>query len=114
MRKKKLREKSMECHNDKKMRERKVKKVPQSQAAAHLRHEKEEEKKQNQQAQIEQTYQSTMTSSVFPERGNRNAKRTDRYNNKITQGKICNRSAFHTFVRFLLVWFCLFPLPLCA
>ena len=37
----------MECHNHKKERERKVKKVPQSQAAAHLRHEKEEEKKIN-------------------------------------------------------------------
>ena len=25
-----------------------------------------------------------------------------------------NLSAFHTFVRFALVWFCLFPLPLCV
>ena len=26
--------------------------------------------------------------------------------------EIANLSAFHTFVRFALVWFCLFPLPL--
>ena len=25
-----------------------------------------------------------------------------------------NLSAFHTFIRFVLVWFCLFPLPLCV
>ena len=25
-----------------------------------------------------------------------------------------NLSAFRTFVRFVLVWFCLFPLPLCV
>ena len=63
---------------------RKVQGVPQSQAAAHPRHEEEEETDKTKQAQIEQTYEKH---SLFPKRGNRNAKRTEKYKNKITQGK---------------------------
>ena len=37
---------------------------------------------------MEQTYEKkTNISSLFPKRGNRNAKRTEKHNNKMTQGK---------------------------
>ena len=66
---------------------RKVQGVPQSEAAAHPRQEGEvETDKKTKQAQIERT-KSTKISSLIPKRGNRNAKRTDKYKNKITQGK---------------------------
>ena len=45
---------------------RKVQGVPQSQTAAHLRHQEEEETDKTKQAQIEQTHESTKTSSLFP------------------------------------------------
>ena len=35
---------------------------------------------------------STKISSLFPKRGNRNAKRTEKHKNKITQGKTYNKS----------------------
>ena len=35
---------------------------------------------------------STKISSLFPKRGNRNAKRTEKHKNKMTQGKIYNKS----------------------
>ena len=65
--------------------------MPQSQAAAHPRHEEEEETEKTKQAQIERT-KSTKISSFFPKRGKRNAKRTENYKNKITQGKTLNIS----------------------
>ena len=66
---------------------RKVQGVTQSQTAALPRHQEEEETDKTKQAQIEQTYESTKISSLFPKRGNRNAKRTEKRKNKITQGK---------------------------
>ena len=64
---------------------RNVQGVPQPQAAAHPRHEKEEETDKTRQAQIEQTYENTKISPLFPKRGNRNAKRTENYKNKTTR-----------------------------
>ena len=66
---------------------RKVQGVPQSQSAALPRHQEEEETDKSKQAQIEQTYESTKISSLFPKRGNRNAKRIEKHKNKMTQGK---------------------------
>ena len=61
--------------------------VPQSQTAALPRHQVEEETDKTKQAQIEQTYENTKISFLFPKRGNRNAKRTEKHKNKITKGK---------------------------
>ena len=77
--------------------------MSQSQVAAYPGHEKEEETDKTKQAQIEKQQKkkkntkkkkkkkkrkkSTKISSVFPKRGNRNAKRTEKHKNKITQGK---------------------------
>ena len=55
---------------------RKVQGVPQSQTAALPRHQEEEETDKSKQVQIEQTYEKI--SSLFPNRGNRNAKRTEK------------------------------------
>ena len=55
---------------------RKVQGVPQSQTAALPRPQEEEETDKSKQAQIEQTYESTKIISLFPNRGNRNTKRT--------------------------------------
>ena len=60
--------------------------MPQSQTAALHRHQEEEETDKSKQAQIEQTYESTKISSLFPKRGNRNAKRTEKHKKKMTQG----------------------------
>ena len=54
--KKKVREKSRECHNHKKGK-RKVQGVPQSQTAALPRPQEEEETDKSKQAQTEQTYE---------------------------------------------------------
>ena len=73
---KKVREKCLECHNHKLQhfpdtkRERKQTKAKQAQI---------EKKKKN--------TKSTKISSLFPKRGNRNAKWTEKHKNKITQGK---------------------------
>ena len=66
---------------------RKVQGVPQSQTTVLPRPQEEEETDKTKQAQIEQTYESTKISSFFPKRGNRNAKRTEKHKNKITQCK---------------------------
>ena len=57
--------------------------VPQSQTAALPRHQEEEETDISKQAQIERT----KISFLFPKRGNRNAKRTEKHKNKMTKGK---------------------------
>ena len=67
------------CKKDK----RKVQGMPQSQVAALPRHQEEVETDKTKQAQIEQTYGK----HSLPKRGNRNAKRTEKHKNKITQGK---------------------------
>ena len=61
--------------------------MPQSQTAALPRHQEEEETDKSKQAQIEQRRKSTKISSLFPKRGKRNAKRTEKHKNKMTQGK---------------------------
>ena len=69
---------------------RKVQEMIQSQTAAPPRYQEDEETDKTEQAQIEQTYESTKISSLFPMRGNRKAKMTEKkqqHKNKITQGK---------------------------
>ena len=70
--KKKVREKSRECHNHK----------PQP-----IQDTKRKRTDNTKQAQIDKRTKSTKISSLFPKRGNRNAKWTGKYNNKITQCK---------------------------
>ena len=70
---------------------RKVQGVPQSQTAALPRPQEEEETDKSKQEQIERT-KSTKISSLFPKRGNRNTKRTEKYKNKMTHGKTYNKS----------------------
>ena len=65
----------------------KGKRKVQSQAAAHPRHKEEEETDKTKQALPNKRKKSTKISSLFPKRGYRNAKRTEKYKNKITQGK---------------------------
>ena len=72
---------------------RKVKEVQQLQTAALPRPQEEEETDKSKQAQTEQTYdKNTKISSLFPKRGNRNTKRTEKHKNKMTHGKTYNKS----------------------
>ena len=64
--------------------------MPQSQTAALPRPQEEEETDKSKQAQTEQTYEKI--SSLFPKRGNRNTKRTEKHKNKMTHGKTYNKS----------------------
>ena len=57
----------------------------QSQTAAPPRYQEDEETDKTEQAQIEQTYESTKISSLFPMRGNRKAKMTEKNNNTRTK-----------------------------
>ena len=66
--------------------------MPQSQTAALPRPQEEEETDKSKQAQTEQTYENTKISSLFPKRGNRNTKRTEKHKNKMTHGKTYNKS----------------------
>ena len=66
--------------------------MPQSQTAALPRPQEEEETDKSKQAQIEQTYENTKISYLFPKRGNRNTKRTEKHKNKMTHGKTYNKS----------------------
>ena len=99
--KKKVREKSRECHNHKpqpfpdtkrrrkptnrnkhKRGKRKVQGVPQSQTAVLPRPQDKPNKRTK----------KTKISSLFPKRGNRNTKRTEKHKNKMTHGKTHNKS----------------------
>ena len=60
--------------------------MQQSQTTAFPRHQEEEETDKTKQAQIEQMYENTKISSLFPKQSNHNAKRTEKHKNKITQG----------------------------
>ena len=71
--------------NDKKDK-RKVQEVPQSQAAALPRHQEEEETDKHTRAN-RTNIRNALRLALFPKRGNRNAKRTEKHKNKITQGK---------------------------
>ena len=70
---KKVREKSRECHNHK------PQPIPDMKR-------KRKQTKPNKRISKKRT-KSTTIISLFPKRGNRNAKRTEKYKNKITQGK---------------------------
>ena len=59
--------------------------MPQSQTAALPRHQEEEKTHKTKQTQIEKRTKSTKISSLFPKRGNLNAKRTEKHKNRITQ-----------------------------
>ena len=71
---------------------RKVQGVLQSQTAALPRPQEEEETDKSKQAQTEQRTKSTKISSLFPKRGNRSTKRTEKHKNKMTHGKTYNKS----------------------
>ena len=70
---KRVREKSRECHNHK------PQPFPDTKR-------KRKPTKRNKHKSYKRT-KSTKISSLFPKRGNRNAKRTEKHKNKITQGK---------------------------
>ena len=69
---------------------RKVQGVPQSQTTALPRPQEEEETDKSKQAQPNERTKSTKISSLFPKRGNRNTKRTEKHKNKMTHGKTYN------------------------
>ena len=69
---------------------RKVQGVPQSQTAALPRHQEEEENP-NKHKSNKRT-KSKKISSLFPKRGNRNTKRTEKHKNTMTHGKTYNKS----------------------
>ena len=71
----------------KKKGKRKVQGVPQWQTAALPRHQEEEETDKTKQAKLNKHTKITKISYLFPKRGNRNAKRTEKHKNKITEGK---------------------------
>ena len=71
--KKKVREKSRECHNHK----------PQPYPDTKWKRKPTNPNKHK----SNQRTESTKISSLFPKRGNRNAKRSEKHKNKMTQGK---------------------------
>ena len=71
--KKGVREKSRECHNHKPQ--------PFPDTKRKRKHTKPNKRKSNKRKK------STKTSSLFPKRGNRNPKRTEKHKNKITQAR---------------------------
>ena len=75
----------------KKVRE-KVQGVPQSQTAALPRPQEEEETDNLNKHKPNKRTKSTKISSLFPKRGNRNTKRTEKHKNKVTHGKTYNKS----------------------
>ena len=66
---------------------RKVQGVPQSQTAALPRPQEEEETTNLNKQKPNKRTKSTKISSLFPKRGNRNTKRTEKHKNKLTHGK---------------------------
>ena len=78
--------------SEKKKAKRKVQGVPQSQTAA-LPDTKWKRKPTNpDKHKSNKCTKSTKISSLFPHRGNRNAKRTEKHKNKMTQSKTQNKS----------------------
>ena len=76
--KKKVREKSRECHNHKQQ--------PFPDPKRKRKPTNPNKHKSNKRTK------STKISSQFPKRGNRNSKRTEKHKNKMTHGKIYNKS----------------------
>ena len=66
--------------------------MPQSQTAALPRPQEEEETDNLNKHKPNKRTKSTKISSLFPKRGNRNTKRTEKHKNKMTHGKIYNKS----------------------
>ena len=75
---KKVREKSRKCHNHKPQ--------PFPDTKRKRKQTKPNKRKSNKRTK------STKVNSLFPKRGSRNAKRTEKHKNKITQGKTYNKS----------------------
>ena len=65
---------------------RKVQGVPQSQTIALPRHKRKSKQINPNKHKSNKRTKSTKISSLFPKRGNRNAERTEKHKNKITQG----------------------------
>ena len=76
--KKKVRERSRECHDHK------PQPFPDTKRKGET--DKPNKRKSNKRTK------STKVSSLFPKQGNRNAKRTEKHKNKMTQGKTQNKS----------------------
>ena len=66
---------------------RKAQRVLQSQAAALPRPKEVQETDKPNKRKLNKRAKSTKISSFFPKPGNRNAKRTEKHNNKITRGQ---------------------------
>ena len=71
---------------------RKVQGVPQSQTAALPRPERKRKPTNLNKHKPNKRTKSTKISSLFPKRGNRNTKRTEKHKNKMTHGKTYNKS----------------------
>ena len=71
---------------------RKVQGVPQSQTAAFPRPQEEKETHKSKQHKPDKRTKSTKISSLFPKRGNRSTRRTEKHKNKMTHGKTYNKS----------------------
>ena len=71
---------------------RKVQGVPQSQTAALPRPQEGEETDKLNKHKPNKRTKTTKISSLFPKRGNRNTKRTEKHNNKMIHGKTYNKS----------------------
>ena len=66
--------------------------MPQSQTAALPRPQEEEETDNLNKHKSNKRTKSTKISSLFPKRGSRNTKRTEKHKNKMTHGKTYNKS----------------------
>ena len=66
--------------------------VPQSLTAALPRPKEEEETDKPNKHKPNKRTKSTKITSLFPKRGNRNTKRTEKHKNKLTHGKTYNKS----------------------
>ena len=76
----------------KKVIKRKVQGVPQSQTAALPRPKRKRKPTNLNKHKPNKRTKSTKISSLFPKRGNRNTKRTEKHKNKMTQKKTYNKS----------------------
>ena len=84
--KKKVREKSRECHNHKPQPFPDPKRKRKPTNPNKHKNNKQTKKKSNKRTK------STKISSLFPKRGNRNIKRTGKHKTKMTHGKTYNKS----------------------
>ena len=71
---------------------RKVQGVPRSQTAALPRPKRKRKPTNPNKHKSNKRTKSTKISSLFPKRGNRNTKRTEKHKNKMTHGKTYNKS----------------------